>query len=224
MREPTAIEAWDKEYLKGKYQGDEAIPFAEEILDTLSYEGLLRGAGLYVGCGNGRNYIPLVSQGLQLTGLDISGQALEQLSKRNPLARPHLVQGDFLDFESSDPLDYLISIQVFQHGDIEKTRKYFDKTGSILRSGGLFFLRVNSVNTDVLFNNTPKEGTEEGGITITYTDGPKEGLDVHFYSEKEIRNLTKDFSIVLPPHEVTMRRESPQKGQWTQWEGIWRKK
>jgi 2-polyprenyl-3-methyl-5-hydroxy-6-metoxy-1,4-benzoquinol methylase len=40
--------------------------------------------GLYIGCGNGRNYEPLVRGGLDLTGLDISEVALGQLSARMP--------------------------------------------------------------------------------------------------------------------------------------------
>ena len=35
--------------------------------------------GLYVGCGNGRNLLPLLDAGLDLTGLDISRQAIAQL-------------------------------------------------------------------------------------------------------------------------------------------------
>lgn len=50
--------------------------------------------GLCVGCGNGRNYLPLVDGGLDLTGLDISAAAITQLTARAPDRRDRLVHGD----------------------------------------------------------------------------------------------------------------------------------
>ena len=34
--------------------------------------------GLYIGCGNGRNYVPLVEAGLDLVGLDVSATAIRR--------------------------------------------------------------------------------------------------------------------------------------------------
>jgi SAM-dependent methyltransferase len=215
---------WDREYKNGKYDAEGPIPFVGEIISALKREGV-SGKGLYVGCGNGRNYIPLVDQGLDLVGLDTSSIGLEQLVEKYPKARPNLVRASYLNYAPGYPLDYLISIQVFQHGDYETAQKYFKKTADLLKPGSLFFLRVNSVNTDIFFDHGNKRQTEGGGLTITYNKGPKKMLDVHFFSEMEINSLTKDnFSQVSQPKEVAIERLSPKTGKWTQWEGIWRKK
>ena len=54
----------------------------------------MRGQGLYVGCGTGRNYVPLVDAGLKLTGLDVSKEAIVQLRARHPHLAQDLVQAD----------------------------------------------------------------------------------------------------------------------------------
>jgi SAM-dependent methyltransferase len=49
--------------------------------------------GLYIGCGNGRNLVPMSDAGLDLIGLDISAQAITQLHRRKPGAA-RLIVGD----------------------------------------------------------------------------------------------------------------------------------
>ena len=57
--------SWDDEYRRGRYCGEPPIPFVGRIVDILrDRPEIMRGKGLYVGCGNGRNYIALVDAGL----------------------------------------------------------------------------------------------------------------------------------------------------------------
>ena len=68
-----AARRWDREYRQQRYEGEPPIPFVGEILTTLQQnKELPAGPGLYVGCGNGRNYLPLIDGGAKLHGLDIS--------------------------------------------------------------------------------------------------------------------------------------------------------
>ncbi len=68
MTQGLAARRWDAEYRSGRYADDPPLPFVAEILATLDEHPALRdGVGLYVGCGNGRNYLPLVDAGLRLT-------------------------------------------------------------------------------------------------------------------------------------------------------------
>jgi hypothetical protein len=61
--------SWDAEYRDGRYSGEPPIAFVGTILETLRGEpALWPGPGLYVGCGNGRNYLPLVDGGADLAG------------------------------------------------------------------------------------------------------------------------------------------------------------
>jgi hypothetical protein len=84
--------AWDTEYRAGRYRDEPPVTFTQDILAAARETGPDRG--LYIGCGNGRNYLPLVAAGLDLTGLDISAAAIAQLASRAPGRRDRLIRGD----------------------------------------------------------------------------------------------------------------------------------
>src|SRR5215475_4913376 len=140
---------WDEEYRNQRYADELPLPFVSEIIATLRMDSAAwSGRGLYVGCGNGRNYLPLVDAGLDLVGLDVSPEALRRLAERRPSLSPQLICEDFRAFESRGArFDYVIALQVFQHGDDADVSGYLEKSAKLLRPGGLFFLRVNSSRT-----------------------------------------------------------------------------
>jgi len=195
----------------------------QDIVDTLRGTSAEMGAGLYVGCGNGRNYLPLVDAGLDLFGLDISSEAIGHLRERRPALAARLICDDFVRFEPPrPPFDYVIALQVFQHGADAAIAAYLAKVAALLRPGGLFFLRVNSASTQIYHAHTVMERNGLGGVTIHYDDGPKRGLLIHFFSELEVRErLTPAFVPILPPREDVTVRTAPKTGSWAQWETIW---
>src|SRR5579884_1592834 len=83
--------AWDREYEAGRYDAEPPEPFLDDILAAARQAGIT--SGLYIGCGNGRNYVPLVRAGLNVVGLDISPIALAQLAERVPERRDSLIRG-----------------------------------------------------------------------------------------------------------------------------------
>lgn len=220
-----AARRWDAEYRTGRYAGDPPLPFVADILATLDAHPALRdGAGMYIGCGNGRNYLPLVDAGLRLYGLDLSLEALRQLAARHPAPLP-LICGDFRGFTVSGGLGYVVAIQVFQHGTATDVATYFANVAAALHPGGLLFLRVNAVSTEVFHAHTIVERAAGGGTTIRYDAGPKQGLAVHFFARDELAGLTREaFDVVMPPREDIIHRTPPQTGFWAQWEAIWRRK
>jgi trans-aconitate methyltransferase len=217
---------WDDEYRGGRYEDEAPLPFVREILGTLrSHRDAWHGAGLYVGCGNGRNYLPLVDAGARLHGLDISEEAIRRLRTRCPAQSPLLAVGDFRSYETTAVFDYLIALQVFQHGDEEDVSRYFVNAATVVRAGGLLFLRVNSATTAVYHRHTVLEVNRSGGFTIRYQEGPKRGLPVHFYSREELLARTDaDFQLVRDLQEDVIHRAPPKTGSWAQWEGIWRRR
>jgi len=217
---------WDAEYRDGRYAAGPPLPFAGEIVATLrAHPGALVGTGLYVGCGNGRNYLPLVDAGLDLQGLDASREAIDQLTARRPELGPRLACRDFLDLEIDAAFDYLVAIQVFQHGVAADAATYFAKAAAALRSGGLLFLRVNSAATEIYFRHTVVERNRFGGLTIRYEEGAKDGLCVHFYAREELLDLTQHwFRPLAGPREDVTHRAPPKTGSWAQWEAVWQKR
>ena len=215
---------WDDEYANGRYLHDSGIEFVEVITDTLGgVPDVSDKTGLYVGCGNGRNYIPLADSGLNIFGIDVSRVAIRQLSERRPDLSGMLRCVDFMDFEEG-PFDYLVSIQAFQHGTGGRAREYFRRSSEVLRKGGLLFLRVNSSSTQIRFGHVVCERGRDGGMTVVYTEGPKKDMAIHFYSRPELDGLLcGDFEFVIPPYERTVERDGPGAGTWSQWEAVLRK-
>ena len=79
---PTWPPSWDAEYAAGRYSRDAPVGFIRDVLAAARQRGLRRG--LYVGCGNGRNLVPMVDAGLDLTGLDISAEAIANSAAGGP--------------------------------------------------------------------------------------------------------------------------------------------
>jgi hypothetical protein len=83
---------------------------------------------------------------------------------------------------------------------------------------------VNAVGTDVAPEHEVIEQHGDGGFTVRYRAGPKENLQIHFFSSEELSNLFEaEFQPVLPLRPRSTWRTPPGRGQWSQWEAIWRK-
>ena len=224
MDERQASARWDELYRSGRYAEDPPLPFVKKILSTLQACSLTSEYGLYVGCGNGRNYLPLANSLLRLYGVDISDVALRQLAQNEPAVADLLIHADFRKLHSPKKYHYVIAIQVFQHGFDADVAKYFANLRSMLQPGGLFFLRVNSTSTQIHRPHTIAEQNQFGGKTVIYKAGSKRGLPIHFYSREEILQLTRDdFEAINELREHFTQRTPPEKGSWAQWEGIWRR-
>ncbi|HEY1623756.1 MAG TPA: class I SAM-dependent methyltransferase [Streptosporangiaceae bacterium] len=219
MKDEVAA-SWDAEYATGQISDELPVPFINDIMAAAF--GRRLDHGLYVGCGNGRNFLPLSRAGLTLTGLDVSGTALGRLATRAPQYAGRLVHGD-LGAVSGDDFDLLIGIQVFQHGDRATAHAAIRQAQRTLRPGGLFCLRVNAVATDVWPQHEVTEDHPDGGFTVRYLAGPKAGLRMHFFSAAELAELFGEqaWEPVLPLRIDQRWRTAPEPGQWSQWEAIW---
>lgn len=218
----SAATAWDAEYQAGRYAGEPPVRFTQDILAAARAAGIT--AGLYIGCGNGRNYLPLTAAGLDLTGVDISAAALTQLTARAPQRRHQLILGDLTTLPAGARYPLVIGIQVFQHGDRASAHAHIRAAQKRVTPGGLFCLRVNAIATDIWPEHEVTERDPDGGLTVCYRSGPKQGLDIHFFSAKELNTLfTGTFTPTLPLRLQRTWRGPPQPGQWAQWEAIWRK-
>jgi 2-polyprenyl-3-methyl-5-hydroxy-6-metoxy-1,4-benzoquinol methylase len=218
----SAAAAWDAEYQAGRYAGEPPVRFTQEIAAAARAAGITEG--LYIGCGNGRNYLPLTAAGLCLTGLDISAAAITQLTARAPQHRHQLMHGDLTTLPAGVRYPLVIGIQVFQHGDRAAAHAHIRDAQDRVTPGGLFCLRVNATATDIWPGHKVTERGPDGGLTVRYLAGPKHGLHIHFFSAKELDALfTGSFTPVLPTRLQRTWRDPPQPGQWAQWEAIWRK-
>lgn len=220
-RSPSASEAWNEQYRNGRYIDEPPVRFVDDILTAAAHQGIT--AGLYVGCGNGRNLLPLVDGGLDLVGLDISDEAIRQLSRRRPDRSTRLLCGDLQSLPAEQTWPLLIGIQVFQHGDRQHAHQHVHAAQQRVQPGGLFGLRVNATGTDLWPAHEVTERHPDGGFTVRYTAGPKNGLTIHFFSAGELTTLFHGWLPILPIFPDHTLRKPPAPGRWTQWEAIWRR-
>ncbi len=212
--------AWDAEYRAGRYATEPPLPFIDDIIAAARERDCRRG--IYVGCGNGRNYARLVEAGLDLIGLDVSVAALQQLADRLPNAGERLIVGTIAAIRLGTQLPLVIGIQVFQHGSAAEASAHIRAAQALVAPGGLLCVRVNADATDVFHNHRVTEQAADGSYTVKYLDGPKKGLFVHFFSRGSLMDLFADgFMPVMPMRLSVTQRDAPETGQWSQWEGIW---
>ena len=183
---------------------------------------MLGRTGLYIGCGNGRNYLPLVAGGLDMLGLDVSAVALEQLRDTAPERASRLVCGDLRALPHAVAFDLVIGIQVFQHGNREAAHEHVAAAQARLSQGGLFCIRVNHAQSDLVLPHRVIERDDDGSYSVEYLAGPKSGLLVHFFTEVEIAGLFAGYRSVLPLRRAVVQRADG-RTQWSQCEAIWQK-
>ncbi|GAA1368613.1 class I SAM-dependent methyltransferase [Catellatospora chokoriensis] len=210
---------WDAEYAAGRYEGEPPVGLVDDIVAAARVDGA--GSGLYVGCGSGRNVLPMIAAGLDLTCIDISGAAIDRLRRKLPGKAAQFHVATVADLPAGQwPL--VIGIQVFQHGDRETAHDNLRAARDKVAPGGLFALRVNAVGTDVWPAHDVVRRHADGGCTVRYLAGPKSGELIHFYSRDEVLARFAGWGEVLALRIARMARKPPEPGEWWQWEGIWR--
>lgn len=218
--------AWDAEYAAGRYQDDQPVRFVDDILEAVRRAGLGGAPGVYVGCGNGRNYLALVAGGLDLIGLDLSAVAIAQLATRAPERRDRLIHGDLTALPPGGTYPVVIGIQVFQHGNRATARSHVRAAADLVAPGGLLCVRVNAAETDVWPEHDVLEQDADGSFTVRYRAGPKRGLDVHFFSQAALRAIVEREAGFAPAASLRLdeaNRTPPAPGRWCQWDAIWRR-
>lgn len=220
MVDVQAAQSWDAEYAAGRYEAEPAVAFANDII--VAAKAVPADHGLYIGCGNGRNYMPLVNAGLDLVGLDISQTAIQQLADRMPSRRDRLVVGDLSVLPGGDVYPLVAALQVLQHGTREQTHAFLAEALGRVAVEGLFCVRVNAVGTDVFHPHAVVERDADGSYSVRYEAGPKAGLTVHFWAARELRAalIAAGLTPVLELRPQGTWRQPADKGLWLQWEAI----
>jgi hypothetical protein len=167
----------------------------------------------------------MLDAGLDLTGLDISAEAIRQLRRRRPDRADKLIVGDLTALPASARHELVIGIQVFQHGTREQAHQHLLAAAERVTAGGLLCVRVNATDTEIEYDHDRVEEAADGGFTVRYRAGPKAGLDIHFFTAAELGALVADrFTELIAPRLHTTRRTPPGRGHWSQWEAIWQRR
>jgi len=135
---------WDGKFKKGwgNVFGEFLAQFVEEYIPT-GFEIL------DLGCGPGRNLIPLVEQGFtNVVGLDLSKEGLNQSKKRlvEKNLKTMLVRGDSTSLPFSNEIfDFVFSIGVVHCNTWNGVEMVFEEISRILKSGKYFLFTGKSI-------------------------------------------------------------------------------
>ena len=108
---------------------DHTIEMTEDIPFYLSLAKVNPGKVLDIGCGTGRVMAPLLKEGIETVGMDLSEDMLT-IAKSKLLklhSDPRLVQGDMKDFEIPGPFSLIIIpnfSMIYIHSDTDRKRVF----------------------------------------------------------------------------------------------------
>ena len=137
---------WDTYY---KENNVKEMPWYESNLDPdLEYEltsrTLSRGKFLDLGTGPGTQAIQLSNLGFDVTGSDLSENAIKKAKKLSK--KVNFVTDDFLDSKlPENEFDFILDRGCFHVFDIEQRPNYVAKIKSILGKNGILFLKCMSI-------------------------------------------------------------------------------
>lgn len=151
------------------------------------------------GCGPGRHAVFFAGQGLEVTGLDQSREALHYLSawaQRESL-QVEAVEGSLFQLPFPDgSFDCVMDYNASYHTDTAGYRQALSELRRVLKPGGEVYMTLLSQN-DPGFAAAPPEAHLDR-FTLIHEDGTP-----HFYGRPEdFGDLFQGFSMALPPREI----------------------
>jgi 2-polyprenyl-3-methyl-5-hydroxy-6-metoxy-1,4-benzoquinol methylase len=136
--------SYDKHYKTEEYFGD---PYPELInfLSGISPKGKL----LDLGCGQGRDAIPLARLGFKVTGIDSSSTGIDQMLKIAQEEGLTLkgILGDIYKFKGIERFDIILldSMFHFTHKHREKEVEYLSDVLGSMKSGAMLVLCLHNM-------------------------------------------------------------------------------
>ena len=185
-----------------KYKGEFPIHPVKLDLDLKRYLNLLPGNEvLDLGIGQGRNSIPLVELGYNVTGVDYSTKCLEICKNNCP--KLNLIQSDIRAFPTEkNKYDLISSRCVLHFFHKDDTYKIIKNIKENLKSNGLVYISVFSLEDPKLIRHTNSPNFEilENNIfhhTVNDTY-------VSFFAKNEILDLFSDFKTISIAEEYCL--------------------
>jgi len=145
---------------------------------------------LDLGCGNGRDSVFFASKGLEVTTVDWSKSGLEQIQKlvdKKKITNLKTVQQDIskLTFKANS-FDIIYAHLSLHYFDDNTTTKIFNTLHSLLKKGGLLFVKCKSVE-DALYGH---------GIKLEENMYNYRGHVRHFFDKEYLKSKLSVYTSV----------------------------
>ena len=174
---------WNNQFLKQNYYREKEISFARETFEFIKKQNTQNQKILDLGCGQGQDSIFFADNGFQVTAMDWSKEALSSIVDK----RIKKVCQDMRDLSTFKPKTFdvvycVFSIHFFR---IEESQKIIDQIQQVLKQDGL--LALIAKNTEDKYYG---KGQQIAQHTFIYKNVLR-----HFFTEKELREMLKNFKI-----------------------------
>lgn len=144
----------DVRYWNQYYSKNSAMPlgneskFARDILPKISDKGT---SLIEFGCGNGRDSLFFAEKGLDVTGVDASGNAIEMLKERNTFPNARFLCEDFTGESVIFKVQHDYCYCRFTlHAIAEMQEQYALRNArDTLKTGGMLFIEARSIKDDI---------------------------------------------------------------------------
>lgn len=175
---------WDGRFKKeGRIWGDIPSSTVERAVDLFTEYKVKKV--LVPGAGYGRNAKVFSSAGFQVTGIEISGEAVRLAKEYTPEIR--LCQGSVLDMPVNSLFDAIYCFNVLHLFRAADRKVFLDQCMARLKDGGLLFFTVFS----------DKESSYGRGAEVERgTFESKPGRPVHYFTEKELQEQFSDCAVL----------------------------
>lgn len=151
---------------------------------------------LDLGCGNGRNAVPLARKGCKVTGVDISKVALSLLAKKAKIEGVSVdaIQSDFASLSfPSESFGLCVCYNSIFNCRTGELFEVFGKVKTWLSPKGRFLVTLRSSRTPAPDDSVLLPG--ESGTYITKRDGFEHF--VHYSDREEVEKLSLGWNLVL---------------------------
>lgn len=185
---------WDKYWGKShnldywRTPAPEVLAFINENLPTNNKKIL------DLGCGLGRHSLAFAEQGFQVTAVDYSKQALDELdsiSQKNSLIIETILGNYKTRVFSDAEFDIILSYNVLYHGSKEEFQSSINLCSDYLADNGRFMFTCPT-RTDEKYGS----GIKVAEHTYKSENSVHAG-DIHYFSsEEDLRDMLKKFEII----------------------------
>ena len=194
----------DKLYEENLYFWDEAwrrvtkphkelpkLPYIHELTRKLKKYKVKKVLDL--GCGSGWLTIFISKYGFEVTGIDVAKPAVElgKIWAQEDNANVNFLVGDIVNLPFTEgSFDAIVCNSVLEHFRSDQAKTLFEKVHKVLAPQGFFFGCFDQVGTG------KGEYYELNDATHIYTDEMRKGMMLRNYSDQELRELRRDFTIL----------------------------
>lgn len=220
IQDQTKKKSWNKEggWVHEEGKRAELTPVFENFYRSIK-DGLKNKDVLDIGCGEGKFLIPMLQDGLNVTGTDISDVRLKNSEKNIKRAgksingKVKLMEGESkkLDFPD-ESFDYIFAKGSIHHNTWEGVRQSFREVKRVLKSGQFFLFQARSTSDAGIKDGTPIFFSPFG-VTVKGPKFGEDGVIQHYFTKEALENLAKEngFEIVVEPEEILRRKEGSEK-------------